>query len=79
MTLDINIKSAEDAEKLSAVACKTPDVLWAHSTDGMIMVDCRSLLGLFTLIGKPCHLVAEDTTSPKTLTKVARRAGVAIN
>lgn len=75
MVLDINIKSAEDAEKLSAVA----DVLWAHSTDGMIMVDCRSLLGLFTLIGKPCHLVAEDTTSPKTLTKVARRAGVAIN
>lgn len=69
MVLDINIKSAEDA-----VACKTPDVLWAHSTDGMIMVDCRSLLGLFTLIGKPCHLVAEDTTSPKT-----RRAGVAIN
>lgn len=66
MTLDINIKSTEDA-----VACKTPDVLWAHSTDGMIMVDCRSLLGLFTLIGKPCHLVAEDTTSPKTLLKVA--------
>lgn len=79
MVLDINIKSAEDAEKLSAVACKTPDTLWAHSNDGLIMVDCRSLLGLFTLIGKPCKLVAEDYTSPKTLTRVARRAGVNID
>ena len=77
MVLDINIKSVEDAQKLNTVACKTPDVLWAHSLDGMIMVDCRSLLGLMTLVGQHCHLVAEDTTSPKTLTKVARRAGVA--
>ena len=42
-----------------------------------MMVDARSLLGLFALIGKPCKLVAEDSTDYKVLTKVAKKAGVA--
>ena len=37
----------------------------------------RSLLGLFALIGKPCKLVAEDSTDYKILARVARKAGVA--
>ena len=55
MVMDIHINSKDDVERLNAAACKTPDV---HSDDGMIMVDARSLLGLFALIGKPCKLVA---------------------
>ena len=66
MVMDINIKSANDVERL-----------WVHSNDGMIMVDARSLLGLFALIGKPCKLVAEDSTDYKVLAKVAKKAGVA--
>lgn len=77
MVMDIYIKSTSDVERLNAVASKTSDVLWVHSNDGMIMVDARSLLGLFALIGKPCKLVAEDTTDYKTLVKVARKARVA--
>lgn len=77
MVMDINIKSTSDVERLNAVASKTSDVLWVHSNDGMIMVDARSLLGLFALIGKPCKLVAEDSTDYKILARVARKAGVA--
>lgn len=77
MVMDINIKSANDVERLNTVASETPDVLWVHSNDGMIMVDARSLLGLFALIGKPCKLVAEDSTDYKVLAKVAKKAGVA--
>lgn len=77
MVMNIHINSKDDVERLNTVACKTPDVLWVHSDDGMIMVDARSLLGLFALIGKPCKLVAEDTTDYKTLVKVARKARVA--
>lgn len=77
MVMDINIKNTADVERLNAVASKTPDVLWVHSSDGMIMVDARSLLGLFALIDKPCKLVAEDSTDYKVLVKVARKAGVA--
>jgi len=77
MVMDINIKSTSDVERLNAVASKTPDVLWVHSNDGMTMVDARSLLGLFALIGKPCKLVAEDSTNYKILARVARKAGVA--
>ena len=77
MVMDINIKSTSDVERLNAVASKTPDVLWVHSNDGMIMVDARSLLGLFALIGKPCKLVAEVSTDYKILARAARKAGVA--
>lgn len=34
MVMDINIKSANDVERLNTVASKTPDVLWVHSNDG---------------------------------------------
>lgn len=43
----------------------------------IIAVDARSLLGLFALIGKPCKLVAEDSTDYKILARAARKAGVA--
>lgn len=76
MTLDIRINDKADVEHLNSEACRAQENLWVHSNDGLIMVDARSLLGLFALIGKPCKLVGEDYLNPKVLTRVARRAGV---
>lgn len=74
--MNINIKSVEDAEKLNREVCKTSENLWVHSKDNLVMIDARSLLGLFSLIGKPCRLVAEDYANPKVLANVAKQAGV---
>lgn len=76
MVLDIQLKNKTDVEHLNAEACKSGENLWVHSADGLIMVDARSLLALFSLIGKPCKLVGEDYINPQVLTRVARRAGV---
>lgn len=77
MVMDINIKSVEDAEKLNNEVCKVSENLWVHSNDDLIMIDARSLLGLFSLVGKPCRLVAEDSANPTMLINIAIKAGVA--
>lgn len=76
MVMDISIKSAEDAKRLNSEVCKTSENLWVHSNDDNIMIDARSLLGLFSLVDKPCRLVAEDSANPKMLANIARQAGV---
>ena len=62
MTQVIDIKSKEQVEKISQLACKTPYEVWL-STD-TVMLDARSLMGLFALIGKRVHVVAEDNVNP---------------
>lgn len=76
MTLDILIRSREDAENLNREVGKTGANIWVHADRDMIMVDARSLLGLCAIAGMPAKLVAEDDFDPKTLAKIARRAGV---
>ena len=58
MTKVIDIKDQAQVEKINALACKTPYEVWL-STD-TLMLDARSLLGLFALIGKRARVVAED-------------------
>lgn len=77
MVMQISIKSTDDAKRLNNEVCKTSENLWVHSNDNCIMIDARSLLGLLSLVGKQCKLVAEDSANPKTLINVARQAGVA--
>ena len=37
------------------------------------MLDARSLLGLFALIGKKAHVVAEDNVDPRAFSKLVSK------
>ena len=64
MVKKLDIKSKEQVEKISDLACHTPYEVWL-STD-TVMLDARSLLGLFALIGKKAKVVVDDGVSPRS-------------
>ena len=74
MYREIEIKDEAQVEKINKLACETPYEVWLSS--GSIMLDARSLLGLFALVGKKAHVVVEDYVTPrsfqKLVTKMAR-------
>ena len=74
MYREIEIKDEAQVEKINQLACETPYEVWLSS--GSIMLDARSLLGLFALVGKKDHVVVEDYVTPrsfqKLVTKMAR-------
>jgi hypothetical protein len=57
------INSKEDLVKLSELACQEDFPIYISTPYGQI--DARSLLGLFTVIGKDINLVAGDHTCAK--------------
>ena len=71
MTRDIDIKSNEQVERINRLACKAPYEVWL-STD-TVMLDARSLLGLYALVGKRAKVVTEDSLNPKTLDRLVRK------
>ena len=74
MYREIEIRDEAQVEKINRLACETPYEVWLSS--GSIMLDARSLLGLFALVGKKAHVVVEDYVTPrsfqKLVTKMAR-------
>ena len=58
MTYPYVIKTKEDLLKISTLACEEdfPVYISANST----MIDAKSLLALFTILGKEVNLVAPD-------------------
>ena len=50
---------------------ETPYEVWL-STD-TLMLDARSLLGLYALIGKRVNVVADDSVSPRSLDRLVAR------
>mgnify|MGYP005983705417 CR=1 FL=1 len=68
MTKVIDIKDESQVEKINRLACEAPYEVWL-STDA-VMLDARSLLGLFSLIGKKARVVAEDDVNPRQFNKV---------
>lgn len=76
MTLDIILKNRDDVESLNHEARRFGDTLFVHTKDDAIMVDARSLLALYSLIGKEARLVGEDNLDPKEFIRVAKRAGL---
>ncbi|MCI8740504.1 MAG: hypothetical protein HFG10_10410 [Oscillibacter sp.] len=71
MVKKLDIKSKEQVEKISDLACHTPYEVWL-STD-TVMLDARSLLGLYALIGKRVNVVAEDSVDPKSLDRLVAK------
>ncbi len=71
MIREIEIRDGAQVEKINHLACQAPYEVWLSS--GTIMLDARSLLGLFALVGKKAHVVVADTVSPQALDKLVAR------
>lgn len=71
MTKTIEIKNKEQVEKINELACHTPYEVWL-STD-TVMLDARSLLGLFALVGKKAYVVAEDDVNAHSFSKLVEK------
>jgi hypothetical protein len=75
MIYPIEIKNAEDALRVSNEASRAG--LDLTVSVGTIVLDPRSLLALFTLIGMKAVLVAPDNTDPEVFMRLIKRMGVA--
>ncbi len=62
MTRTIDIKNKDQVEKINYLASEAPYEVWLSA--GNVMLDARSLLGLFTLIGRRTSVVVEDDVNP---------------
>ena len=63
MVREIDIKDQAQVERINQLACDAPYEVWL-STD-TLMLDARSLLGLFALVGKRASVVVGDHVNPK--------------
>lgn len=71
MTRNIDIKSEEQVSRINRLACEAPYEVWL-STD-TIMLDARSMLGLYALVGKQVKVVTEDTVDPKAVNRLVEK------
>nr|WP_326165899.1 hypothetical protein [uncultured Oscillibacter sp.] len=71
MTRDIDIKSEEQVVRINRLACAAPYEVWL-STD-TVMLDARSLLGLFGLVGQRAKVVTEDGLAPRMLDRLVKK------
>lgn len=71
MTREIDIKSTEQVDRIHRLACQTPYEVWL-STD-TVMLDARSLLGLYALVGKRAHVVTEDDLNPRAVDRLVAK------
>lgn len=62
MVKELDIKTPAQVQKINELASKQPYEVYL--TNGTVMLDARSLLGLFTLIGQKAWVVAEDDVDP---------------
>ena len=58
MTRNIDIKTEEQVGRINRLACEAPYEVWL-STD-TVMLDARSLLGLYALVGQRAKVVTEE-------------------
>lgn len=75
MFIPLDIKSKEQIEKINNIASNAPFEVWLSTPT--LMLDARSLLGLYSLIGKKVNVVAEDNISDKAFRKLVNKMAVA--
>jgi len=71
MIKEIEIKSEEQVEKINKLACSAPYEVWLSS--GSVMLDARSLLGLFALVGRKAKVVVEDDVAPRSFQRLVAK------
>ena len=75
MTCPIFMKDAKDIKRVNEVATQTTIDMYVQF--GTRTIDPRSLLGLFTFMGKDALLVAPDDTDPKHFLYIIKKMSVA--
>lgn len=73
MLKEIEIKSEAQVEKINKLACDAPYEVWLSS--GTVMLDARSLLGLFALVGRKANVVVDDDVAPRSFQKLIAKMG----
>ena len=68
MNCEINITSKDQIERISRLASREPYDVYL-STDTVIL-DARSLVGLFALVGKRVHMGAGDRVDPRAFCRL---------
>lgn len=68
MIKELDIKNSEQANRINRLACEAPYEVWLHSEESMI--DARSLLGIFPLVGQRVKVVVEDYVNRKSFDKL---------
>ena len=71
MFKEIEIKDQAQIERINRLACQAPYEVWLFTKD--IMLDARSLLGLFALMGRKASVVVEDTVSPSAFNRLVTK------
>ena len=71
MVRDIDIKSDEQISRINRLACQVPYEVWLSS--GTVMLDARSLLGLYALVGKRVKVVTEDDVDPRAVDRLVEK------
>ena len=71
MLREIEIKDQAQVEKINRLACEAPYEVWLFTKD--MMLDARSLLGLFGLVGQRAKVVTEDGLAPRTLDRLVKK------
>lgn len=71
MVKEIMIKDKEQVAKINELATRAPYEVWL--SDNTVMLDARSLLGMFALVGKKACVVAEDTVDPKAFARLVNK------
>lgn len=71
MIKEIVIKDEAQVERINRLASRVPYEVWLSSET--VMLDARSLLGLFALVGKRARVVAEDDVDPRAFGKLVSK------
>ena len=71
MTKTIDITSRDQVRRISELASRMPYEV-RLSTD-TVMLDARSLLGLYALVGKKARVVAEDDVNPRSFSRLVEK------
>ena len=71
MLKEIEIKDKSQVEKINRLACDAPYEVWLSTKD--MMLDARSLLGLFALVGRKAKVVVDDNVSPRSFQRMVAK------
>ena len=71
MTRVIDIKNKEQIQRINQLACEDPYEVWLSTET--VMLDARSLLSLYSLVGQQAKVVTEDEVDPKALNRLVRK------
>lgn len=71
MLKEIEIKNEAQVERINRLACQAPYEVWLFTRD--MMLDARSLLGLYALIGQQAKVVTEDGLDPRMVNRLVEK------